>query len=436
MLQVIEKNHVSAGFVQTTNGKNTKQVRHAMDRFITLAAMRCGLCFSESRPLAVISGAGIAGLSAGITLLQRGFKVAMFESRDFSRENVINLNREVIPFLKKSHMLQQFESSVAARITDHNIVVIGKNGTRYLPVSDVSQLQEDPSLSFEPENFNNLLNEDGIYSVQIGALQTFLADHLLKNGGRIFRCTKEGMTMRTTGSKVSRVQTTVYDSVKPDLFFIAEGKHSKTSRKLGMTPRKINDLCSHESWVFGNIPYTGSKSFVFSLIDVSEGILRIANVIFNAKSKVVNVAVTYDPSKGVSDQILHVAHQVFNLPRVDQVFNAMEYQATHLELKHVSGPVYTDSQALDSFSNGNAYSVGDTAGVGSALAGLGGTFGMAFVTELINRLVNRYLRGNESLHEDFGLFSEGYTRRWRKKSCDVKQFCLNCLEDQSKESAL
>lgn len=58
--------------------------------------------FKKSRPLAVVSGAGIAGLAASFELRIKGFEVAVVEKRrSFSRFNIINLSVETKSFHAK-----------------------------------------------------------------------------------------------------------------------------------------------------------------------------------------------------------------------------------------------------------------------------------------------------------------------------------------------
>ncbi|MBM3208539.1 MAG: hypothetical protein FJZ57_08090, partial [Chlamydiae bacterium] len=101
---------------------------HAIDLRITEIALNCGLYFRPAKPLALISGAGIAGLAASFELRARGFNVVIAEKRQcFSRFNVINLNVETQVFLKRFKLLEKFEKHVAARIKEHRYVLIDKN---------------------------------------------------------------------------------------------------------------------------------------------------------------------------------------------------------------------------------------------------------------------------------------------------------------------
>lgn len=387
------------------------------------------LYLKEKRPLAVISGAGIAGLAASFELRARGFNVVVVEKRKcFSRFNVINLNVETQVFLKKFHLLEKFEKFVAARIKEHRYVLIEKSGDAIrLDLSDVSQLQLDESLSFEPQNFNKLFDQDGIYSVSIKDLQTFLAENALENGVNIFGDATVKILSRTADERVSKVQIAAGLIVQSDLFFIAEGAHSKIALELGMGVKEIKNACSGENWVFGNMSYSGSESFVVSLVDTSKKTLAIANVIFNAKIQVVNIAVTSDArasEERIRQQIEETASQVFN----QQVF-PIEPRNCRL-LTTVDKPVHIVNRTCAFFSKGNVFCIGDSAGSSSPLAGLGGTLGLTLVPEAVTRLLDDYEKRSPEINEHFNRFSEAYTSRWIEKSGRIKERCMDIFEDQ------
>jgi 2-polyprenyl-6-methoxyphenol hydroxylase-like FAD-dependent oxidoreductase len=400
---------------------------------ITAAALNCGLYFRALKPLAVINGAGIAGLAVSFELRARGFNVVIAEKRkSFSRFNVINLNVETQAFLKRFNLLEKFERFVAARIKEHRYVLVEKSkSTGRLALSDVSGLRLDESVSFEPGNFNKLFEQDGIYSVPIGVLQTFLAENALETGVNIFGDVTIRILSRTQTGGVSKVQITFDRTLQPDLFFIAEGAHSTTAHELDMRTRKVTNACTGENWVFGNMTYSGKETFVVSLIDASEKTLRIANVIFNAKSQVINIAVTSDkevPEDMIREQILRTAHQVF----AQRAFPLEEMHSALLTT--VSKPVNVTNRTSFPFSRGNVFCIGDSAGSSSPLAGLGGTLGLTLVPLTVRKLLDDYERQSRGMHRNFNEFSEGYTSRWIQKSEGIKRFCISIFDKQHSAS--
>lgn len=404
---------------------------------LNMAAINNSLAFKPSKPLAIISGAGIAGLAASFELRARGFNVLIAEKRSsFTRSNIINLNLETQAFLKRFHLLEKFEKHIAARIKEHRSLIIEtEESTRHLGLSDVSELNLDRSLSFEPENFSNLFNLEGIYSVSIAELQTFLAENVLRMGAYIFGDVTPQILSRTNKEGVSKVQVTFDQILRPDLFFITEGAHSSTARQLGIKDKKVMNVCTGENWIFGNMTYPGKETFVVSLIDVSGKTLRIANMIFNAKSQVINLAVTSDKrvsEDAIREQIHRTALQVF----AQKTFPIEKMPSTLLNT--VAKPVVITNRITSLFSTGNVFCLGDSAGSSSPLAGLGGTLGLTLVPRTVKQLLDDYERQSKTLHENFHRFSEAYVQRWIQKSEGIKKFCINTFQNelQAKEKEI
>lgn len=410
-----------------------KKLCDAVDFRITEVALSCGLYFRASKPLAVISGAGIAGLTASFELRAKGFNVVIAEKRkNFSRFNVINLNVETQIFLKKFKLLKKFERFVAARIQEHRYVLIEKSeSTKRLALSDVSGLRLNESVSFESGNFNKLFEHDGIYSVPIEVLQNFLAENALEAGVNILGDVTVRILSRTYTGGVSKVQITFDRTLQPDLFFIAEGAHSMTAHQIGMRTKKVTNACTGENWIFGNMNYSGKETFVVSLIDASEKTLKIANVIFNAMSQLINIAVTSDkevPEEMIRQQILRTAHQVF----AQKAFPLKEIHSALLTT--VSKPVNVINRTSFPFSMGNIFCIGDSAGSSSPLAGLGGTLGLTIVPFTVKQLLDDFERQSKDMHRNFNELSGAYTSRWIQKSENIKKFCISIFDKEHTSS--
>lgn len=410
------------------NRQGIKILRLVIDFRITSAALNCGLYFRAQRELALISGAGIAGLTTSFELLAKGFKVVIAEKREaFSRSNIINLNIEAQRFLERFGLLKEFEESVAARLNRHRYVLVGKKGPQDLPTSDVSKLQLR-NVSFEPEHVGKLFNHDGIYSVKIGDLQTFLAKKALEAGVRIFGKAEVEDLACTQAGRISKVQL-AGRVLHPHLFFVAEGAHSTTAARLGMETNVVENECTGENWVFGNVAYSGKENFVVSIIDVSGKNLEIANVIFNAKIHEVNIAVTskkFLSQKLIQERILRTVQLAFRLENIAQMPQSL--------ITIVQRPVHVTNEKRVIFSKGDIFLIGDTAFHGSPLAGLGGTLGLTLIPHTIQQLLSDRERQPDEMHHHFKTFTEAYTSRWIEKSQNVKQFCLSIFnKEQQKE---
>ena len=390
----------------------------------------------NGRKTALISGAGIAGLAAAFELNAKGFDVVIAEKRgDFSRFNIINLNMEVQAFLRKFNLLEEFEISVAARIKDHQIVVFGKGSTQPIATSDVSELQFEGPLNRDPMKFKDLFKEDGIYSVQIKDLQAFLAQKAAKLGVQILSESEIKIVNPIERERVSKIEITQKNSssspliLEPDLFFIAEGTHSTSVQQLGMVNDLndvVNNACTGENWIFGNLNYHGDKTFVISMIITSQKTLQIANVIFNAKSQIVNVAVTSDenPNQGdINHLILATAQKAFNYGGIIEVAEVIET---------VKQPVRITNRIASLCSIGNVFRIGDAVGHSSPLAGLGGTLGLTLVPCTVEQLLDDLQKGSDELHSNFKMYSQAYVNKWIDKSQSVKGVIQGIFEkDQS-----
>ena len=145
-------------------------------------------------------------------------------------------------------------------------------------------------------------------------------------------------------------------------------------------------------------------------------------MIFNAKSQVINIAVTLErevPEDRIREQILRTAHQVF----AQRAFPLEEMHSALLTT--VPKPVHVANRTSFPFSMGNVFCIGDSAGSSSPLAGLGGTLGLTLVPRTVKQLLDDYEKQSRSIHRNFNEFSEGYTSRWIQKSEGIKRFCIN-----------
>lgn len=422
----------TTGVVTTAETSEVQMINqrrlNAIKSSITSAALNRGLRFIDPRKIALISGAGIAGLAASFELLARGFNVVIAEKRkDFNRFNLINLDVETQRFLKKFSLLNEFETSVAARIEGHHLCAFSKeNGLEHLQYSDVSKLQPG-ELPFEPEFFNQLFKEDGVYSVRIKDLQIFLAKKALEAGVHILGNVEVEVLTDASAGDVAEVQITAHDPMvmKPHLFFVAEGVHSKTAAQRKMKKKVVKNDCTGENWIFGNVAYFGEKTFVVSMIDTSGKKLEIANIIFNAQIKEINIAVTSE--KALSEE--SIKKRLLNT--LNRVSSYLESNNTPQSvIAAVEHPVRIKNQQCVEYSKDNVFYIGDAAGNSSPLAGMGGTVGLTLVPGAIERLLNDCERYPAQMHYNFGVFSEGYTSRWIEKSQAIKQHCIGFFNEK------
>lgn len=386
---------------------------------IKSAVLNYGLLPKSMQKLAVISGAGIAGLSASLELINRGYKVIIAEKRsDFTRFNIINLDIDVQRFLNKFGLLAEFERDVAGKIKFHKYVLSTENGIEHLGTSDVSQLRFS-NIPFSPEFFDKLFTNDGVYSVKIKDLQNFLAKKALDAGIHIFGNVETNVLEANDESNKIKI-TGLYDEMelKPDLFLIAEGAHSTTASHLGMENKQVVNECTGEEWIFGNFKYSGSETFVVSVIDTSGDELEIANIIFNSKVHEINVAIT---SRGnlsqdaINARLLSIVNKVLISQNIDEKPEL---------ISAVTNPVHIINEKRSVYSKGNVFCIGDAAGHSSPLAGMGGTLGLTLVPATVVKLIEDSEKNKEERHDNFDRHSDASVKRWMNKSEIIKTHCL------------
>lgn len=410
------------------NKKNikSKKLNKAIEYYITQMALSHGLSFNALQKLILISGAGIAGLAASLELRAKGFNVIIAEKRKiFDRFNLINLDVDVQRFLKKFGLLDEFEKHVAGRINEHNYFLVEENSTKNLGHSDVSKLQPS-NVPFEPKFFNELFKEDGVYSVAIKDLQNFLAQKALEAGVHILGDVETEILSTTKSGGVAKLLVRGFDpfELAPYMLFLAEGAHSSTANQLGMNKTEVKNECTGENWIFGNTEYAGEKTFVISVINTKENNVKIANIIFNAKAGVINIAVTANKHlnpEQIQEQLLQTVSNV--LPQDIEPPSAI--------INSVKKPIHIKNEKRTHYSQGNVFDIGDTAGHSSPLAGMGGTLGLTLVPRAVEQVIKNAEEQPRKVHKQFHRFTDAYVSRWISKSQGIKKHCLSFFKPKS-----
>lgn len=408
---------------------NTISLSNAVDGYLNRKSINNTLRFRVNKPLAVINGGSLSGLAASIVLSDR-FNTVVLEKRrgPYTRENVINYYGSIQFFLNQYGLLEEFEETVAARISHHNYLLFDKSGmARSLAVSDVSHLKSGDFFPFTTEKSKEMCKHDGIYSAPIKDVEEFLVKKAAERGVKILKgATVDAFSQDEEGKYEVRVTTDLVcndHTLEPDLFFIAEGAHSKS---LGSKQKVVKHPCNGENWIFGNMRYSGKKTFVISVIDTSEKDLQIANLIFNAQIGVVNIAVTSNEKMSedeIQNRILKTAKQVFT----QSVFPVED--ATLELLTTCKRPVHVQNKIL-SRSSGDPFGLGDTTVVSSPLAGAGGSLALAVDTKIVDQLAQDYLEKSKGLDTNYEQAVAAKAQIWMGKSADVKSFCVNIFNKE------
>ncbi len=406
--------------------KKIRVVRPLFDERITAIALNTSLCFQPcEKELAVVIGAGIAGLATALELRAHGFKVIIAEKRGgFSRSNIVNLNVPVQHFLKKFGLLKEFEEC-AVRIKTHTLAIIKKNGDPDLIISTGGE--NLPEIPEDPEDFHLLFKEDGLYSIRIKDLQEFLAKKALEIGVRMLGNVEADIVQRTPDGGVAKVQISGKGNrncpvtFRPDLFFVTDGAHSPTAERLGIKSETSENECSNERWVFANIKAPINTTRVVSIVNTSGEILEIANVIFNAKAGEINVAVTL-PKTISEHQIPALIQKTANLALT--IENNGQILPSVAITPAVPRPVTIQNERRVISSMSNIVFAGDAAGHSSPLAGLGATLCLTLFATAVEGLLNDRKKQPLEMHSKYGKLVKAVTETWFDKSKLVKKFCI------------
>lgn len=388
----------------------------------------------SAKKIAIISGAGIAGLTTAIVLAQNDYSVAIVEKRsDFTRKNIINLDKNVEHFLKKYQLFDEF-LKIAAPIEKHIIYQchtdLQHDKPHEVSVESTDDIKLDEPFQeinlkgFATNKIKELFSQNGLYSVEIKDLQNMLAAKALALGVHILGNTEIISVSKNDFGMVEEVtlkhQSYFGDEykVKPELLFISEGTHSTTAEKVDLGPMKPKQNEINEKWIFGNLPYHGTDSFVVSAVDNTDNKQLIANTIMNAKKHRINVAVLTNVQKPSLIDIKRQLYHIINLIIPQYKIAQLPLNFTHYEKK----PSIVTDECRKHFSKGNTFIIGDAAGHSSPLAAMGGTLALTLIPILIENLLRDIKNASTELHENFNSFSQQLIDRWISKSNSIRNY--------------
>jgi 2-polyprenyl-6-methoxyphenol hydroxylase-like FAD-dependent oxidoreductase len=361
---------------------------------------------NENHPVAIVVGAGVAGLMSALQLEKEGYRVAVIEKRSlqFSRQNVVNITMDIDSELHKLGLLDKFVKEVAQPLEFQRLSVTQEGhkilaGERFLTldVNEVGKLAHDLDLAFEVENLRppadnsavkNVLGKAGVYSIPIAQFQAFLAHcaeakkipimpfveaefpHLPARDSHNDQPIE--VSLQNEGNQLA---------IKADLVVLADGASGQTLREYFPMIEQANHPCAGEGWVFGNFAYYGNKGFVSSILEYEKAdhgkpknqIKKMINAIFNGKYQILNIAVHVPCSEMTQDQIkatlIQAAGLVFECERghstieLGDLGDLKDFNPRVVKIVNgfVEHPTAFDRIIL----------VGDRAGTSSPLAGLG-----------------------------------------------------------------
>jgi len=159
------------------------------------------------------------------------------------------------------------------------------------------------------------------------------------------------------------------------------------------------------------------------VVDTSDNGLKIANVIFNGKVKVINVAVTVSNPNITPDEIILELYSVLN--KVLEHEKLVHLKVPISKIKDVAkSPVQIKNEKRSVFSVNKTLCIGDAAGNSSPLAGMGGTLGLTLAPLIIEKFLNDFERHSPKLNITANVFSEAAVARWFFKSDNIKKMIM------------
>lgn len=383
--------------------------------------------------LAVVVGAGPAGLMGALVLKQEGFDVIVLEKRsgDFNRLNRVNLKAESESELARLGLLEEFRTKIGTPLKRHDYYRLFEFQEEAFHEELVESLigRFEKPLTFEPEDADQRFNEDGLYTITIAEFEQFLANAAIERGVSIVTDLLEVQVTDQTASQskgiTARHKNGKQKELLPDLIVLADGANGNT-RKGGyrnFSHPGAPHPCHGEKWVFGNVSYLGQlEAFVTVMLDYSnEKFIKMANVIFEPRHQELNIAVSVEnedlsPS-AIREMIKSTANRAFAIHGIQEP----------ARVRFTSNVVSITNKAVDQHSIGdNVILVGDRAGVSSPLAGLGATLATTSYPYGIRIVAQALKTGDKNAISQALSFynhqSNTYVYKWLKTSARVKSF--------------
>lgn len=223
---------------------------------------------SSRGKVAVVLGAGPAGLLASLLLEQNGYFVVLIEQRDqFSRHNTVSTQPETLPMLRRLGVLEEFKKTAIFSKEFHGFIeggsqVIGLQGTFMGDLEHVNYSLPMPK-ALNPELWPH-------YAIEISRLQVMLSEKAILSENIVLLHGKGEILLDESDRKLNSLRfiSSVKDFSgfvidKPDLILVAEGAHS-TSRdqqlKIPFYPTVLDSLGGgKEYWCSGVVSLEGVR---------------------------------------------------------------------------------------------------------------------------------------------------------------------------------
>lgn len=375
--------------------------------------------------VAVVSGAGPAGLMAAYVLKEKGIKeVIVVENRGvFNRMNFINFEKDALCLLKELGILKKF-TDLACKI--HKIYNYAYEGDKLVETcqSERQKLDDVECPCYEAEKMNDLFNNESGYSTSIAELQDLLVSLAVDKGIKIVK--ESSIELIETGHErcavkvITPSKTILYKD--PEYVIISEGIHSKSVKSLNIC-YETSDY--QEAWVFGNVSAEIDLGQVGTTVNYnfSKDTMDLSNCIFHKGRQELNVALASQSHKLVEKE--EVAQLIRK--QAKQICKNHSIYSKDFELLWFSKKLVTIylRKAQNFIKGHNVFLVGDAAGSGSPLAGLGASLAISAYPYALAKLIDeRKSLGMEQSFENYNKRLGAYVDKWHNKTKLLKKEIL------------
>ncbi|UTH76445.1 beta-ketoacyl synthase N-terminal-like domain-containing protein [Chromobacterium sp. IIBBL 290-4] len=320
---------------------------------------------------AVVVGGGPAGLIAALALKRGGVdQVAVVEKRTvFNRMQMITLYEHTLPYLKRAGILDAIVAR-SSSIGNHDFFAkfLGQRTKYYARAISRGVLEHvDADIDYTKEWIRNGFVGESVMAISLADLQDVLMQQALAQGIHFIADAEATVVAHDTDSERYRLRLDHSRgssiTLDPELIVIADGVRSRNAQAAGVRYRDVASPKGVENWYVFHCATDRRESALCYEFDFNrEGVLEnCAFGLFYPKRSEFGVALYMRQNDPPSLALL----------QDKAAFFAAEQQASFEGIQWVTNRIPVRFTAADRLAMGNVLLVGDAAGTGSPIAGLG-----------------------------------------------------------------
>ena len=381
----------------------------------------------ESNKVAVILGAGPAGLLSAIKVHNSGHfdLVVVVEKRNFySRFNTICLKPEGVIMLREMGLENLFKQKVATHSPDFSLSLQEKSKEKEFiketyqgpiksrslkgPIDEVISYESLPHWTFEISKFESVFAE---------ALKAFENIILIRGEGQVSgdgTIANKILIKPADGNKTLKALT-------PGLIVVAEGSRSKTRNSLGISSSQTSQT---EYWCAGSISTEGllikPLNHISTISDRINDSFDVSYSVFKKESEELflchRVPKKLDNSVESLSQCLREGAKKILEKESKLLSPVADLSKGFLITKLINYPIVLQPSVSNSFTFGaNLILIGDCAGNGSPLGGLGFSLVSSLYMQALTDLFDNFrLENRKEAFEDYEDYVSDIVNFWHE----------------------